>query len=111
MSTPMPRILRIIKLEMNQFGGFDSLQEETSYNKTVFAMMYLLQRLVAANLKAVLQQSTSDLALFKKIFRKMNELEAKKSTQPKFTVSLKKLTSSLKIGTPAGERPTKDSNS
>jgi hypothetical protein len=71
------------------YGGFVSRGLEMTYNKTVFAMLYLLQKIIIYHQGVAVKTDADDLAAMKKVFTKMVLLETQKHSQPKFTRALK----------------------
>jgi hypothetical protein len=60
---------------MSSYGGFVSKNLETTYNKTVFAMIFLLQKIIIGHQGVAVKTPLEDISSMKKVFTKMVLLE------------------------------------
>jgi hypothetical protein len=78
---------------MSVYSGFVTRQLETSYNKTVFAALFLLQNAIARHLEVENKDlfGEGDSRILSKAFLRMVNLEKRKQLQPKFSKALTRL--------------------
>ena len=89
------------------FSGFPTKQAETLYNKSVFALLFMLSRIVAAdfrNLESSLVKH-GDLESLKKILTRLCDAETEKATMPKYSQSVKKLLQEFRLGPYVNTQP------
>ena len=73
-------------INMSIYSGFATRQLETSYNKAVFAALYIVQRGLARFLTGSNDSLThKELRTLSKAYGKMHHLEDRKQLQPKFS--------------------------
>lgn len=84
---------------MSIYSGFATRQLETSYNKAVFATLYIIQKALS---RFIIEPNQSlnkkELKTLNIAFTKMSNLELRKQLQPKFSQALKNLEKLLKLG-------------
>jgi len=75
---------------MSVYSGFATRSLETSYNKTVFAALYILQNAIVRSIQQQSQTilSERDTRNMGKAFNRMASLEKRKQLQPKFSKAL-----------------------
>jgi hypothetical protein len=79
---------------MGMFSGFQSKQLETSYNKMVFATLFVLQKALVLYMQKFTDAeilTKKEVQVLRQTYGKLLSLESVKKEQPKFTLSLKAL--------------------
>ena len=76
---------------MSTSSGFASKQLETSYNKALFALLFLCQSALVDVLEHESHDNEKFVSNLKKIVTRMNFLETQKQSPPNFSKAIRKL--------------------
>ena len=94
--------------ELQTYSGFVFKKQETSYQKSVYALLFLISSSFVSAIKNASNNLTEEqleslydkagfLMHFKKLFGRMNYLETLKGQPPKFTRAVQKLVQHINI--------------